>query len=103
MHAELFNRTRAECVAGGDEQGKVVLEEKKREFGKACGLADAIHADDGNNIGAGGRRHEIETRRRVDGRYRAKDVEGCCWGENLSERRFHSCTDGCFDAFEATC
>lgn len=75
MYLELLNCTRAECVTGGNEQGEVVLKKKKGEFGKTGGFADAVDTDDGNNIGAGRGGQEVEIRRRIDGRYRAKDIK----------------------------
>ena len=53
MDAELFDGAGAEGVAGGDEEGEVVLEEEEGEFGEVGGFADAVDADDGDDVGAG--------------------------------------------------
>ena len=53
MDAELFDGAGAEGVAGGDEEGEVVLEEEEGEFGEVSGFADAVDTDDGDNVGAG--------------------------------------------------
>ena len=83
VHAELFDGAGAECVAGGDEEGEVVLEQEEGEFGEGGGFADAVDADDGDCVGAAvvglrgwGAR---------DGGYGAEDVEGGCGGEEFGE------------------
>ena len=53
MDAELFDGAGAEGITGGDEEGEVVLEEEECKFGEVGGFADAVDADDGDDVGAG--------------------------------------------------
>jgi hypothetical protein len=56
VHAELLDGAGAEGVSGGDEDAMVVLEEKEGDFGEVGGFADAVYADDGEDVGAWGGR-----------------------------------------------
>ena len=70
MDAELFDCTGAECIACGDEEGVMVLQEEEGEFGEGGGFADAVYADDADYVGGGG----------GGGGDGAEEVEGCGWG-----------------------
>lgn len=52
VHAELLHGAGAECVAGCDKEGEVVLEEEEGEFGEVGGFTDAVDSDDGNYVGS---------------------------------------------------
>lgn len=51
MYTELFDRTRAECVARRDEKGEIILKEEEGQFGQVSGFADSVDPNDGNYIG----------------------------------------------------
>lgn len=59
VNSELLHGPGAECVAGRDQEGKVVLQEEEGKFGKVRRLADAVDSYDGNHIRARGRRERI--------------------------------------------
>lgn len=78
MHAELLDGAGAEGIAGGDEEGEVVLEEEEGEFRKGGGFAYAVDADDGDDVGSplcGGGEGGRGARDAANG---AEDVEGGC-------------------------
>jgi hypothetical protein len=54
VDAQLLDSAGAERVGCGDEDAVVVLEQEEGDFGEVCGFADAVDADDGENIGARG-------------------------------------------------
>lgn len=71
------------------------MEEEVGEFAEVGGFADAVDADDGDDVGAGfglwwgG----------VDGGDGVEDVEGGGGGEDFAEGGFHGCADCGFDAW----
>lgn len=54
VDAQLLDGAGAERVGGGDEDAVVVLEQEEGDFGEVGGLADAVYADDGEDVGARG-------------------------------------------------
>ena len=80
MDAELFDGAGAESIAGGDEEGKLILEKEEGEFGEIGGFPDAINADNGDDVGTGSGRGEIEGGWGSDRGNRAEDVERRCGG-----------------------
>jgi hypothetical protein len=52
VDAQLLDGARAEGVCSGDEDAVVVLEEEEGDFAEVCGFADAVYADDGEDVGA---------------------------------------------------
>jgi hypothetical protein len=91
VHAQLLDGAGAEGVGGGDEDAVVVLQEEEGDFGEVCGFADAVDADDGEDIGAWGGAVCV-------GDF-AEEVEGGRGGEDFGEGFFHRGAEGCFDCF----
>lgn len=52
VDGELLDGAGAEGVAGGDEDFVLVLQEEEADLGEVGGLADAVDADDGHDVGA---------------------------------------------------
>jgi len=71
------------------------LQEEEGDFGEVGGFADAVDADDGEDVGAraGG----------VCVLDFAEEVEGVCGSEDFGERFLHGGLYGCFDAREVGC
>ena len=52
MYPELLHCTAAERVGRDDEHAEVVLEEEVGDFAEIGGFADAVDADDADDVGA---------------------------------------------------
>jgi hypothetical protein len=91
VHTQLLDGAGAERVGGGDEHAVVVLQQEEGDFGEVCGFADAVHADDGEDVGAcaGG----------VYGGDFAEEVEGVGGREDAGECFFHRGAQGGFDGY----
>jgi len=99
VHAQLLDGAGAEGVAGGDEDAEAVLEQEEGDFGEVGGFADAVDADDGDDVGAGLGVVEGERGGVGDGLDFAEEVERGCWGEDFAEGGFHGGVDGGFDGW----
>lgn len=98
VHGELLNGAGAEGVAGGDEDLVLVLQEEEANLGQVGRLADAVDADDGDDVGAG--LAEGSRGWGGDGVDLAEEVEGGSRGKHLCEGGFHGGLDLCVDALE---
>lgn len=98
VDGELLDGAGTEGVAGGDEDLVLVLQEEEADLGQVGGLADAVDADDGHDVGAG--LAEGGGRGGGDGVDLAEEVEGRGGGEHLGEGRLHGGLDSGVDALE---
>lgn len=96
VDGELLDGAGAEGVSGGDEDLVLVLQEEEADLGEVGGLADAVDADDGDDVGAG--LAQRGGRRRGDGVDLTEQVEGGGGREHLGEGGLHGCLDLRVDA-----
>lgn len=68
----------------------VVLQEEEGDFGEVGRFADAVDADDGEDVGSA---------RGVDGLDLAEEIERGGWSEHLSESFLHGGANGGFDGW----
>lgn len=94
VDAQLLDGARPEGVAGGDEEGEVVLQEEEGEFAKVGRFTHAVDADNGDHVWA--------FLLGVDGRDRAEDVEGGGGGEDFVKGGGHGGAEGGIDGFEGS-
>ena len=87
MDAKLLDSAGAEGVAGGDEDAVFVLQEEEADFAEVGGLADAVDADNGDDIGSWGRGS-------CGGTNGAEKVQGSGRSEDLGEGGLHGGANG---------
>ena len=97
MHGQLLDCARPERVARGNEHSVLVLQKEVADLREVRGLADAVDADDGEDVGA--RLAEGGHGRGCDGVDLAEEVEGGGRGEHLGEGGFHGGLDAGVDAW----
>ena len=77
---QLLNSSRAEGITGGDENTMVVFEQPEGDLSKVGGLANTIHATEGDNkwpTSSFGQHHFTE------------NINSTFWTQDLNERFFH--------------
>lgn len=48
----MLGSTTAECIASGDENAEMILDQPKTDLGQVGGLAHTVHSAEGHDVGA---------------------------------------------------